>query len=229
MKTLITLILSIAAISAFSQPKGIKCIYASTMQVKKSFYDIENPIVRDTIIQRTKQDRKVYSLTISDNKSLFKKEPESVDKMPLLTDTRNIYIDFNDSSRITQTEHGGKMYIIKDKANALEWEISPETEIVLGRTCYKATLKGNNKITAWFTPDVPMVCGPLGYYGLPGLVVRIKIPVYTLDLQSITETDNPQMNIPKEGELITEDAYKANANKTYKELLNSAKKVTYYE
>ena len=74
-----------------------------------------------------------------------------------------------------------------------------------------------------------MVCGPLGYYGLPGLVVRIKIPVYTLDLQSITETDTPEMNIPKEGELITEDAYKANANKTYKELLNSAKKVTYYE
>ncbi|MFH3663872.1 hypothetical protein WAH66_21355, partial [Acinetobacter baumannii] len=37
MKTLITLILSTAAISAFSQPKGIKCIYASTMQVKKKF------------------------------------------------------------------------------------------------------------------------------------------------------------------------------------------------
>lgn len=47
---------------------------------EKSYYDIENPIVRDTIIQRTKQDRKVYSLTISDNKSLLKKSRKVLTK-----------------------------------------------------------------------------------------------------------------------------------------------------
>ena len=51
MKTLITLILSIISIPLFSQPKGIKCIYSSSMEVKKGVYEIENEIARNMVIR----------------------------------------------------------------------------------------------------------------------------------------------------------------------------------
>ena len=89
MKTLITLILSIISIPLFSQPKGIKCIYSSSMEVKKGVYEIENEIARNMVIRDFQEDKKIYSLTAVGNKYLFTKEPESVDKVPLMVDKKN--------------------------------------------------------------------------------------------------------------------------------------------
>ena len=58
MKTLITLILSIISIPLFSQSKGIRCIYSSSMEVSKGVYEMENEIAKRwlyAIFRKTKR------------------------------------------------------------------------------------------------------------------------------------------------------------------------------
>lgn len=229
MRIIVTLLISLISLLTFSQSKGLKCIYASVYPIKKGFYEIENELVRKTILERAKSDRKIYSLTASNGVYLFKKEPESIDKMPLMVDRLNIYVNLNDSSKVTQSKYAEKLYVVKGKAAKLDWDIDGRAETILGRTCYKATLRQDSTVTAWFTTDVPMACGPLGYYGLPGLVVRMTTPVYTLDLESIAEADNVVLKEPEEGIAVTEEEYIEKVDKGYKKLLESADKVTVCE
>ena len=229
MRFFTTLLLSVIAISAFSQTKGIRGIYATTYPIKQGFYELENKIVRDTILARAKADRKIYSLTAVNGIYLCTKEPSSVDKMPLMVDPRNIYVDLNDSIKVTQTFYVNKLYVVKSRAAKLDWDIEDKTETILGKICYKATLKQDPRITAWFTPEIPFACGPLGYYGLPGLVVRLTTINYTLNLESMTEVDNIELKEPTEGTAITEEEYSEKVDHNYKKLLDSADKVTYME
>ena len=190
---------------------------------------MENKIVRDTILARAKADRKIYSLTAVNGIYLCTKEPSSVDKMPLMVDPRNIYVDLNDSIKVTQTFYVNKLYVVKSRAAKLDWDIEDKTETILGKICYKATLKQDPRITAWFTPEIPFACAPLGYYGLPGLVVRLTTINYTLNLESMTEVDNIELKEPTEGTAITEEEYSEKVDHNYKKLLDSADKVTYME
>ena len=61
-----------------------------------------------------------------------------------------------------------------------EWEITSETKIISGYTCFKANGHINRvidgkikskKIEAWFNPELAYSVGPNVFIGLPGLVV----------------------------------------------------------
>lgn len=53
------------------------------------------------------------------------------------------------------------------------WNISFETQDILGYTCQKATchFRGRNYV-AWFAPDIPVRQGPWKLGGLPGLILK---------------------------------------------------------
>ena len=65
--------------------------------------------------------------------------------------------------------------------------------------------------------------------GLPGLVVYMEIPMFNLNLESITEVDGVQLNPPTEGKPTTEKNLKEDARKAFEELMNKADKVTIME
>ena len=199
------------------------------MPVTDELYEIENSFARDIMIKAVKEDKKVYSLTGVDGKYLFVKEPETHETMPLEMDKLQIYVDFNDNSDVTQLKYANNLYLIKDSLKKYEWDISDSTKQISGYNCYKAKLKNNPRVTAWFTPDVPFGCAPYGYYGLPGLVVYMEIPMFNLNLESITEVDGVQLNPPTEGKPTTEKNLKEDARKAFEELMNKADKVTIME
>ena len=225
----IALFLLILSLPTFSQLGGIKCTYVTTMDVKKGFMEIEDDMVRQIMLERLRDDKKLYSLTFADGKYLFCKEPESIDKMPLEIDVKSIYINFNDSAEIKQLGYGGKLYIICSRTNTYQWELTSETEILFDKICYKATLKNDPTITAWFTPDIPMGCAPLGYHGLPGLVVRMKTPIYTLNLSNITNVDKAVLEAPKDGKCVTEAEFEKLVYGYTKKLLDNAGSVKEYK
>ena len=74
------------------------------MEVNKGVYEMENEIAKKMVIRDIQEDKKIYSLTAVGNKYLFTKEPESVDKVPLMVDERNIYVDLDDSIKVTQSD-----------------------------------------------------------------------------------------------------------------------------
>lgn len=206
-RTIFVLILSALSLPSFSQSKGIKCTYISSMTVTKGFLELEEP-ARSVITERIKSDHKVYSLTIAGGRSLFVKEPESVDKMPLTVDVRQVFMNLSDSTHVAQSMYLNKLYVVSDRMKPMAWNMESAKEEVLGYSCYKATLVNENGLnTAWFTTEVPINHAPLGFNGLPGLVVRMTTPVYTLDLKNITEVSDASIEAPKEGISITDEDF----------------------
>lgn len=57
----------------------------------------------------------------------------------------------------------------------------------------------------------------------------MEIPMFNLDLESITEVDGVQLNPPAEGKPTTEKNLKEDARKAFEELKNKADKVTVIE
>lgn len=54
-----------------------------------------------------------------------------------------------------------------------EWKIMTDTLTINGFKCQKAILEQDTKtVVAWFCEDIPFQTGPLGYFGLPGLIVK---------------------------------------------------------
>ncbi len=65
-------------------------------------------------------------------------------------------------------------YMQKFDSNFFQWDLLPETKIVNGLKCQKATLtlRGKPQWSVWFTSDIPMQAGIDAIMGLPGLVVE---------------------------------------------------------
>jgi Protein of unknown function (Porph_ging). len=57
----------------------------------------------------------------------------------------------------------------------MQWEILPDSKVVLGYSCRKATcvFKGRTW-NAWFTTDIPYSEGPWKFCGLPGLILQVE-------------------------------------------------------
>lgn len=94
----------------------------------------------------------------------------------------NIYIDnLNNVIYETRDDILGK-YVLKKPVLKYDWELSTESKLIQGLVCYKATVNevvvnpaGTFKflITAWFCPKIPISSGPLGFGGLPGLILEL--------------------------------------------------------
>jgi GLPGLI family protein len=69
------------------------------------------------------------------------------------------------------------------KENKMNWVLENETKMIDSYLCYKATSEDivnngegifKNPIIAWYCPKIPFPFGPLGYGGLPGLVLELQ-------------------------------------------------------
>ena len=70
--------------------------------------------------------------------------------------------------------------VIVNNETIFEWTLSNEVKIIDQYKCYKATSplyykdkKLDTTVTAWYTPEIPIRFGPIGYGGLPGLILEL--------------------------------------------------------
>lgn len=114
-----------------------------------------------------------------------------------------------------QLHYADRNWIIRRSIDSLDWHITQETKKIQGYTCYKATLKFKGatfvrpeKITAWFSPEIPLQFGPMNYAGLPGLILEIQHMYWTIYANKITfNKKQKQIKRPTKGELINLDDY----------------------
>lgn len=78
-------------------------------------------------------------------------------------------------------EIAGKEYLVVYENQMQGWELTNETKKIDNYSCYKATLIDYNErldketiIEAWYTPEIALPYGPVGYGGLPGLILELK-------------------------------------------------------
>jgi GLPGLI family protein len=207
-RLLSALFLSILPLFVLAQPKGVEFRYTSTFPLSESFLAIEDETVRSIILQRIKDDKKVYTLTVDGNKYLFSKDSASVDKMPLEVDYLHVYLDFDNLIKTSQIKYNGKLYLVSDSLLADEWVVSDTLDTIQGRVCHKATLKQDKAVVAWFDPEIAVNCAPFGYTGLPGLVVRMELPFAHLNLQSLHSVDNVSLSAPVKGKKLDSKRFK---------------------
>lgn len=69
----------------------------------------------------------------------------------------------------------GKRFLIKDAPKKRQWKMTAQTKKILGYECRRATLKTDKQeAEAWFTMQIPVASGPLGYGQLPGMILELN-------------------------------------------------------
>ncbi len=122
---------------------------------------------------------------------------------------------------LNQDESLHQLYLIKDTIQN-DWTISYEKKMIGGFKCYKATKKCpcGQDIVAWFTPEIPVLFGPAGYSGTPGLILQLTFFKHTLRVKKIKFFKKPiPITPPNKGKPITKTEFKNFMRKKRLELI----------
>lgn len=123
-----------------------------------------------------------------------------------------IYTNFKTREIIQQRENFGEIFRVKSSLEDYHWQLINE-KIKFGEyTIYKAIYKDNtkriNKITeAWYAPEIKTSTGPLGFGGLPGLIVILKNDIFTYYLERLSPIPENEILLSKKGKLVSLKEY----------------------
>ena len=104
----------------------------------------------------------------------------------------------------------GSLVLAKWKDNT-KWKILEDTKVINGYNVQKATTQsyssnsatGFEKITAWFTTEIPVGIGPNRYNGLPGLILELSPEKFEKTYKMIKIDFEKAVTIPKLNKGIT--------------------------
>jgi GLPGLI family protein len=92
------------------------------------------------------------------------------------SDTLKYFKDFNIQKIYSEELIRNKPFNVVDDLNIFEWNITNETKLILGYTCFKATTTFRGReFVAYFAKDIPIPDGPMKFNGLPGLILEIMM------------------------------------------------------
>ncbi len=126
------------------------------------------------------------------------------------------YTNQKNKENIKQKNAYGELFLVEYPMQ--EWELINETKKVGEYTCYKATtiktVKGrkgiiNTPVEAWYTPEIAIPFGPLGYNGLPGLIIELSMYNYKYYVSKIALNSGNEMNIkkPTQGKVVSKKEF----------------------
>ena len=110
-----------------------------------------------------------------------------------------LFFDLKKSSMVQAQEFFGRQFLIIDEIPEYGWKITGERKEVAGHSCIKATWSppkeenaedegpgmirvSNMDAVAWFTTDIPVSAGPMGYGQLPGMILEMDLGDGTMTL-----------------------------------------------
>ena len=241
-KAVIMALAAVMCLTAIGQTRGYKCTYEQKMGFSfKGGKDMNDDIAE--MINKAFRDMKIYfTLTFADGKSLFEMDKKR-SNTPMGDFSNTVYTDMNTQVKISQDNSLGKMFLITDTLEEFNWTITEQTKEINGRLCTKAVLGDTNMslehmqgeikdlenvdfekvmqghITAWFSSEIPIPAGPMGYMGLPGLIVQLDMQAMTFTLSDIEAVDDmPQIEPPAKGKQVTGAEFKEIQKKKLKEM-----------
>lgn len=162
-----------------------------------------------------------YSLTFNKQESIFKLNPIESSKQNTDIEIASVvgggngtfYISNKDNKVITQKNAFGQEFLVIDDLDNINWKIGDDIKLVGKYACLKAvatvkvhTRKGveNQKIFAWFNPTIKFNTGPIGYGGLPGLILELQKGKFIYRYKSISFNKPSEKIIePTKGKKVT--------------------------
>ncbi|PTM05621.1 MAG: GLPGLI family protein [Bacteroidetes bacterium] len=182
--------------------------------------------------------QKEYTLSFNRNESLYE-EVVALEKdgqrgmrfLSMMTGASGTYYRNLKESTIKQEQDlFGKLFLIEDSIETLEWKLGKETKSIGNYICNKATaervfvvsktemIEGEVKdtiindtveIVAWYSMQIPVSHGPGKYSGLPGLILEVYDGQTTVlcTKVSISTTEAAEIKIPENGEQVSRSEF----------------------
>lgn len=124
------------------------------------------------------------------------------------------YLNLKENQSIYHSKKLDRNWLVIDQLKEFDWELTSETKVIQGYTCYKAitkyanSSKKSNEVVAWYAPDIPFRFGPIEYSGLPGLILELEQGNYRFYAEKLTfDTKKKNIKPPTKGEKHTRDSY----------------------
>jgi GLPGLI family protein len=206
-----------------------------------------------------KQFQKTFTLTFDREASIYKEE-ESLDKPQMGGNGFQIemlggggadvlYKNTKGKRYTDQKDTMGKIFLVKDELQPINWKLESDSKFIGEYQCYKATYTkmvekseifsnsgSTNKeekdeekapefeeqtVTAWYTPQIPVSNGPAMYQGLPGLILEVHDGKLTIMCSKIVLNTEDKVSIeePSKGKEVNQTTYDDIMDKKAKELM----------
>ena len=129
------------------------------------------------------------------------------------TPQNKMYFDFKKKKQIEQKEFMTRIFLVQEDLKDIEWKMTGNQKTILDYPCQEATRenKEGKKISAWFTPSIPVSSGPSTFVDLPGLVLAVNIDdgkkVYNALSIDTTPVDSKLIVKPKKGKKVSNAQY----------------------
>lgn len=208
-KKLLFFIILISSSNFFSQKYEGIAVYRAKTSYAFSNIEKENEkeMLNKTFKESGEESNINFKLYFKNEQSVFfaekllESESDKVDFVSIKAKILGkIYVNLLTKEIVQNKEKFGEIFNIKTNLNNHQWILTKETIKIGNYICYKAILRTKdskkNKTIAWYSPKFPYRVGPLGYCGLPGLIIVLKDDVFIYTLKKIT------FNLSKQEEKI---------------------------
>lgn len=208
----------------FSQKKQGVAIYK--VKTSYAFKNIEKEgekLILNKLFEDSGKESDIsFKLIFKDNKSVFfadralQRDNNKVDFVSVKAKILGkIFVNLDSEEVIQNKEKFGEIFNIKSSTKDHKWILTKETIKIGDFKCYKAELRGKrykkNKTVAWYAPELNYHIGPLGYCGLPGLVILLKDDIFIYALKelklNLSKQDLKIVEKPKTGIDVTKKEY----------------------
>lgn len=144
-------------------------------------------------------------------------------RIKMMRPENRLYRDLESDAVVESREFMGRFFLIKDAPKAHKWKIGSEQKEILGYRCQKAVLQDTSrKVTAWFTPQIPVSLGPAGYAELPGMILELNIgdgqTVVAASKVEFKKLDKKDIEKPTKGKECTRAEYEKIVEEKRKEM-----------
>lgn len=155
---------------------------------------------------------------------------------------RLLYKNIGDQTFQQEEDLMGKEFLVMDTLKIFDWELTGESKKIGEYLCQKAIfsrivesssfssgmeemekVKDTVKVVAWFAPQIPVSHGPADFWGLPGLILELQNHGMTYICEKIVLNPAQEpvaIEVPKKGEKISQEEYRALADEKMKEMMN---------
>lgn len=125
----------------------------------------------------------------------------------------SFYMNTKKNEQIHRYPHAGQTWLIQKKLDDLNWKITEAKKKITGYSCQKAITRNpsqnyqvkKSEITAWFCPEISGPYGPIGYNGLPGVILELTWNDFTFKAEKADLNNNKKfkLNRPRTGKPVT--------------------------
>ena len=177
-----------------------------------------------------KQSEKTFTLTFDKEQSIYKEDeslaPPSLGNGMMVMSSYGsdlLYKNIKEDRYTKQSDFLGKVFLIQDTFEKIDWKLQSDTKNIGKYTCFKATTEQLIKvdthsnepteksitINAWYTPQIPVSNGPSKFQGLPGLILELSYDSNTILCSKVILNPTKPIKIepPKKGETVSQLEY----------------------